>query len=136
MMLLKSNLEPYIAPIPSLSTSYLPVLLHPPGLMESIHVCIYLPTHGQDQSFCEELTNISETLLQIRTNHPHVPIYLCEDFMIIMSNMKMSCSMCKIVSWCHVPPNYRAKLKSRMGDVSALAKTIVDRRQRTNQNRG
>ena len=88
MILWKSNLEPYIAPIPSLSTSYLPVLLHPPGLMESIHVCIYLPTHGQDQSFCEELTNISETLSQIRTNHPHVPIFLRGDFNVNRNNRR------------------------------------------------
>ena len=88
MLLVKRHLEPHIVVIPSLSSSYLPILLQPPGFSSSIHVCIYLPTHGKDKLFLEELANLSDTLCHIRIDYPHVPVFLRGDFNVNENNFR------------------------------------------------
>ena len=55
MVLWQKWLDPYIKVIAVTSTAFLPVVLSLPGSMPSVHVALYLPTHGQDPQFVSEL---------------------------------------------------------------------------------
>ena len=46
MAIWKSDLDPFISPIPTQSDAILPILFKKPGEAPSVHVGIYLPTAG------------------------------------------------------------------------------------------
>jgi hypothetical protein len=74
---------------PVTSTSFLPIIFHPPGSVLSVHIAIYLPTAGQDIKFIEELSKLSATLDEISNVHPEAPLYLQGDFNVSHLNNKM-----------------------------------------------
>ena len=55
MALWKKQFDPYITVHKISSTSILPLIFKPPRNPISIHVSVYLPTHGQESNFFEEL---------------------------------------------------------------------------------
>ena len=59
LVLWKKQFDTFITILPAPSSAVLPFLFHPPNYAPTIHICIYLPTHGQDAEFIEEFTNLS-----------------------------------------------------------------------------
>jgi hypothetical protein len=80
MTMWKLRHDPYILIHPVPSSSILPVIFSPPGTPTSIHVSIYLPTHGQDSSFIDELSTLSQCLDDLLDLYPEAPVYLRGDF--------------------------------------------------------
>ena len=76
MILWKANLDPYITVHPVRSTAFLPVIFSPPNGPPSIHVAIYLPTHGKDISFVEDLSALVVCLDDLCDKLPDAAIYL------------------------------------------------------------
>ena len=88
MVLWRRELDPYIDIQAAPSSSILPFIIHPPDLAPTIHVCIYLPTAGQEGRFIEELANLALTLNNLRTSFPGIPIHIRGDFNVSDNNHK------------------------------------------------
>ena len=88
LILWRRKHDPFISVWPVTSSSFLPIIFHPPGSVLSVHIAIYLPTAGQDIKFIEELSKLSATLDEISNVHPEAPLYLRGDFNVSHSNNK------------------------------------------------
>ena len=64
MVLWKVCHDPYISVHPVSSPSILPIIFNPPQSLLSIHVAVYLPTHGQDRRI-EELSSLEVCLQEL-----------------------------------------------------------------------
>ena len=58
MLLWRKWLDPYIKVVNVASSAFLPIVVAIPGSHISVHVALYLPTHGQDTEFVSELANL------------------------------------------------------------------------------
>ena len=72
-------LDPYIKVINVLSTSFLPIVLTLPGSRPTIHVALYLPTHGQDTEFVSELASLRNCLEDLNTVYNYPSVYIRGD---------------------------------------------------------
>ena len=88
MALWRQDLDPFISNHPVTSAAFLPLILQPPGCITSIHIGVYLPTHGREQEFFHELTELSHTMEVLQTEYPDSPIYLRGDFNVNKNHMK------------------------------------------------
>ena len=88
MILWKVELDPYITVHSVSSTSFLPVILNPPGSLKSIHFAVYLPTLGHENEFVEELSKLTDTVFELRNVHPDAPIFLRGDFNVNQNQKK------------------------------------------------
>ena len=88
MVLWKRKYDPYISVHPVSTTAFLPIIFHPPGSVLSIHIAIYLPTHGQDNKFLEDITKLSVVIEELNETHPDAPIFLRGDFNVNHKNKK------------------------------------------------
>ena len=88
MVLWKVCHDPYISLHPVSSPSFLPLIFNPPNHPVSVHVAVYLPTHGQDREFIEELTSLEVCLHELHDLFPHAPVYLRGDFNVNAKNLK------------------------------------------------
>ena len=79
MALWKRSFDPYITPLPSNSSAILPLLLKLPESKVSVHIAIYLPTHGKDVEFLEELSNLQLCIDDIRSSHNDPVIFVRGD---------------------------------------------------------
>ena len=70
------------------TTSFCPIVFQPPGTIPSVHVCIYLPTAGQDAQFIEELSSLSCFLHEMSSLYPKSPFYLRGDFNVNNKNLR------------------------------------------------
>ena len=60
LVMWKSELDPYVEPLPTPSPSFLPILLKIPGYVPSIHISLYLPTSGRDPEFVSALAQLEK----------------------------------------------------------------------------
>ena len=90
MMLWRHKHDPFITVIPVSSTAFLPVIFHPPELVPSIHIAVYLPTIGKEMLFIEELSKLSIAIEDMSAAHPGAPLYLRGDFNVSHTNPKRS----------------------------------------------
>ena len=74
MILWKLQHHPFITVFPVASTSYIPVIFDPPDLATTIHICVYFPTNGQDQSFIDDIALLSADLQSLRRSYPDASI--------------------------------------------------------------
>ena len=88
MILWKIQLDPFVTVYPATSSSFLPILFHPPGSPLSIHICVYLPTLGQESQFVEEIAKLTITIEELIDKYPEAPIYLRGDFNVSQKNLK------------------------------------------------
>ena len=68
MALWPSTMDPYITILPTTTPAILPCRLRMPGLLESVHFCIYFPTAGQEEIFVETLAALTVFLEDIYEN--------------------------------------------------------------------
>ena len=79
MVLWRKWLDPHIKVIPVTTASFLPLVLTLPGYQPSVHVAVYLPTHGQDTEFVSELANLRNCLDELVTTYSNPCIYIRGD---------------------------------------------------------
>ena len=90
MVLWRHKHDPFITVIPVPSTAFLPVIFHPPELVPSIHIAVYLPTMGKEMLFIDELSKLSIAIEDMSAAHPGAPLYLRGDFNVSHTNPKRS----------------------------------------------
>ena len=61
------------------NTAFLPIILNMPGLRVSIHVSIYLPTHGKDSEFVADLADLRNCLDDLVEQFTDPVIYIRGD---------------------------------------------------------
>ena len=61
MMWLK-ELDPFIEVINTNTAAFLPIVFKMPGLKTSVHVTLYMPTHGKDSEFVSDLAELRNCL--------------------------------------------------------------------------
>ena len=88
LVMWKVDLDPYIEVFPVDNASFLPIILSPPGFIQSVHISIYLPTSGKDQQFVNEVSALSCSLEKIHHRLQHAPTYLRGDFNVNGKNVK------------------------------------------------
>ena len=86
MIMWKIELDPYVTVITVDSFSFLPIVFSPRGGQRSIHVAVYLPTHGKDSEFLEQLTKLIFCIDNLREQYPEAPLYLRGDFNVNNNN--------------------------------------------------
>ena len=74
-----TELDPYITVLDPPSSHILPLVLDKPGFGISIHIAIYLPTAGKDAEFFRELSNLQDTIDNIREKFPDNAIFIRGD---------------------------------------------------------
>ena len=87
MVLWRRWLDPHVRVIPVTSSSFLPVLLTLPECRPSVHVALYLPTHGQDTEFVSEIANLKNCLDRLNTTHNYPVLYLRGDANVNCNNL-------------------------------------------------
>jgi hypothetical protein len=58
LLLWMKELDPYIEVITTNTTAFLPIVLKMPGLQTSVHISLYMPTHGRDSEFLSDLAEL------------------------------------------------------------------------------
>ena len=79
LLLWRKDLDPYVSVYPVQSTSFLPIILQMPGLPISVHIALYLPTHGKDGEFVSELASLRICIDEISLHHPDCLIFIRGD---------------------------------------------------------
>ena len=79
MALWRKKHDQYVTPIPSPSSSFLPIVFSPPNHQQSIHLALYLPTAGQDAQFIDEIVKLNQSLLELTEKYPEANVYLRGD---------------------------------------------------------
>ena len=65
---------------PASTPAFLLIIIHTPGLVVSAHIAVYLPTHGKEKEFLEELSNLETCISEIKDLYPGAVVYLRGDF--------------------------------------------------------
>ena len=86
MVLQRKYLDPYVKVIETSSTEYLPMLLTVPGCRLSVHVALYLPTHGKGKEFVSELGSQMICRDSLVNNYSDLCIYLRGDGNVNLEN--------------------------------------------------
>ena len=79
LMLWLRELDPYIEVINTTSTAFLPIVLKMPDLKISIHVSIYMPTHGKDAEFVSDLADLRNCLDDLHDRYIDPIVYIRGD---------------------------------------------------------
>ena len=79
MILWRKYLDPFIKVVNVNSSAFLPIVISIPGSRTSVHVALYLPTHGQDTEFVSELANLRNCLDDLITEYGNPCIYIRGD---------------------------------------------------------
>ena len=61
-------MDPFIEIIPTNTASFLPVILKKPGLVTTVHVTLYLPTHGKDSEFVSDMAELRNCLDELNVD--------------------------------------------------------------------
>ena len=79
LLLWKKSLDPFISIHPVETSAFTPLILKLPGCIISVHIALYLPTHGKDASFISELANLRICLEELNDLHPGCIIFIRGD---------------------------------------------------------
>ena len=88
LILWKKKLDPHITILPIMSSSFHPLLLHPPGVPPTIHIAVYLPTSGKEAEFVSELSKLSLALDDLSKAHPEASKFIRGDFNVNPKNQR------------------------------------------------
>ena len=87
LLLWRRDLDPFITVHPVHTTSFTPLVLKLPGIPTSIHIVIYLPTHGKDANFISELASLRLCMEELVVNHPGCLIFIRGDSNVNKKNL-------------------------------------------------
>ena len=79
MVLWQKWLDPYVKVVAVTTTAFLPIVLSIPGSQPTVHVALYLPTHGQDTEFVSELASLRNCLDELNSVYDYPRIYIRGD---------------------------------------------------------
>ena len=75
------SLSPHLKVLETSSSSFVSVLLSPPGLMPSLHTAVYLPTTGKEGEWLSSLLDLEQHVMEvIEKHHGELATYLHGDF--------------------------------------------------------
>ena len=112
LVLWRKCLDPFINILPSPSPAILPILCQIPGIKISVHICIYLPTHGRDADFLNELANLQLCVEDIKIKYNQPAIFIRGDANSSKKNIKRFSIFSQFLQKCnllnvHIPhPTY------------------------------
>ena len=90
LLLWRKELDPYIEVIPTNTSSFLPVIFKKPGLVTTVHVALYLPTHGKDSEFVSDLAELRNCLDELNNRLTRPILYIRGDGNINSNNTARS----------------------------------------------
>ena len=79
LCLWKKWLDPYIKVHAAPSSSFTPVILKLPNYQTSIHIGVYLPTHGKDTQFVSDLADLRICLEELCEAYPDALLFIRGD---------------------------------------------------------
>ena len=79
MVMWKKSLDSFITVHQVSSPSFLPIILRLPNSPDSIHICLYLPTSGQETEFADAITDLRVVIEDLKKKYPEAIIYLRGD---------------------------------------------------------
>ena len=79
MALWRKHLDQFVTPLPSTSSSFLPILFSPPGYKPTVHITIYLPTAGQDDNFVDEIVKLNIYMAELNEKYPDAAVFVRGD---------------------------------------------------------
>ena len=86
MVLWRKCFDPYVKVVQAASSAYLPILLVVPGCRPSVHVALYLPTHGKDVEFVSVFASLMTCLDSLINTYSDLCIYLRGDGNVNLKN--------------------------------------------------
>ena len=72
-------LDPHITVFPTQSSAFLPLILRLPGVRVSVHIVLYLPTHGKDPEFISELASLKNCIDELFSLHGNLAVFIRGD---------------------------------------------------------
>ena len=72
-------LDPHVKVITTQSSSFLPIVVTLPDCLPSVHIAVYMPTHGQDTEFVSELASLKNCLDCLNETYNYPCIYIRGD---------------------------------------------------------
>ena len=88
LCLWRRNLDAFIT-VKQVSTSaFTPIILALPNHQTSIHICIYLPTHGKDALFVSALADLKICIDELLNMYPDAPLFVRGDGNVNLKNKK------------------------------------------------
>ena len=72
-------LDPYVTILPTQSPAFLPLLLRLPGARISVHIAIYLPTHGKDPDFIDVMAALKNCIDDLNNKYINPIIFIRGD---------------------------------------------------------
>ena len=79
MAMWRKWLDPYITVHHTQSSAFLPVILKLPSTRVSVHIAIYLPTHGKDAEFVSELADLKNCLEEVCSENDSPLVFIRGD---------------------------------------------------------
>ena len=79
MIMWRHSLDPYVTVFPVQTASFLPIHLHIPGFLHSIHIALYLPTAGKEAEFLLEMSRLKFFIDQAIVEYPNTSIFVPGD---------------------------------------------------------
>ena len=87
LCLWKKHLDPYVSVIDLKTPSFTPLILKLPNFEISIHIAIYLPTHGKDLEFMSDLADLGICIEELQEAYPTAPLYIRGDGNVNVKNV-------------------------------------------------
>lgn len=78
-ILWRRALDPYIEVVATSTSSFTPIVLKMPGIRTSVHISIYLPTHGKESEFVADLAELRNTLDELKDKFTDPIFYIRGD---------------------------------------------------------
>lgn len=75
----KKQLDPYVTVISVKTQSFLPVILKLTNFQISVHIALYLPTHGKDTKFISDLAELGICIEELTNSYPEAVFYIRGD---------------------------------------------------------
>ena len=88
MCLWSRSLDPYVTVHPTPTSAFTTIILAIPNYMISIHITIYLPTHGKDVEFLADMAELRICLADLCHQFPDAAIYIRGDGNVNLKNRK------------------------------------------------
>ena len=87
MVLWRKDLDPHVSVYPVQTASFTPLVLRLPGHTVSVHIALYLPTHGRDSSFLSELASLQICVEELKDLYPGCIIFIRGDSNVSSKNL-------------------------------------------------
>ena len=88
LCLWKRCLDPYITVHKTNNPSFIPIILSLPYHGVSIHVAIYLPTHGKETEFVSDLADLQICIDELVLKYPSAPLFIRGDANVNQKNKR------------------------------------------------